>query len=224
MTARTFDLQDRNSFTMFNAIDAEKMEMAFQVIVDGNLDNADMDYTGNYAAATCYNSEKATDLAGMMRNERDWVVVFNIPRIEAAIKAGKFINVDGVQGAGGGRRKSRTARTANSPAISRCRKIPTAATPRRTASTSSPTASCRRPAPSSPSTSSTTCSAGKISDPRGVVVGEPELGLGPLHTTYDGRGFAYTTLFIDSQVVKWNIAEAVRAYEWREGRLHQAET
>jgi len=71
--------------------------MAFQVIVDGNLDNADMDYTGKYAAATCYNSEKATDLAGMMRNERDWVVVFNIPRIEAAIKAGKFINVDGVK-------------------------------------------------------------------------------------------------------------------------------
>ena len=25
----------------------------------------------------------------MMRNERDWVVVFNIPRIEAAVKAGK---------------------------------------------------------------------------------------------------------------------------------------
>src|SRR3546814_1445836 len=31
----------------------------------------------------------------MMRNERDWVVVFNIPRIEAAIKAGKFITLDG---------------------------------------------------------------------------------------------------------------------------------
>ena len=85
------DLNDPTKyFTMFNVVDAEKMEMAFQVIVDGNLDNTDADYDGRFAAATCYNSEEGVTLAETMRNERDWLVVFDILAVEKAIKAGKF--------------------------------------------------------------------------------------------------------------------------------------
>src|SRR5690606_40912676 len=84
------DFSLENSYTMFTAIDAETMDVAWQVIVDGNLDNTDADYTGKYAASTCYNSERAVDLAGTMRNDRDWVVVFNVERIAAAVKAGNF--------------------------------------------------------------------------------------------------------------------------------------
>ena len=200
------DYSLENSYTMFTAVDAETMEVAWQVIVDGNLDNTDADYTGKYAASTCYNSEKAVDLAGTMRNDRDWVVVFNVERIEAAVKAGNFktIGDSGVPVVDG--RKGSTV----------TRYIPVPKNPHGL-NTSPDGKYFIANGKLSPTVSIIAIDKlddlfdDKIGD-RDPIVAEPELGLGPLHTTFDGRGNAYTTLFIDSQVAKWNIADAIKHY------------
>ncbi|SDJ73723.1 TAT-dependent nitrous-oxide reductase [Pseudomonas indica] len=202
------NLDAAERYTMFNAVNADTMEVAFQVIVDGNLDNTDADYSGKYAAATCYNSEKANDLAGMMRNERDWVVVFNIPRIEAAIKAGHFKTLgDSKVPVVDGRAGSELTRY-----------IPVPKNPHGL-NTSPDGRFFIANGKLSPTVSMIEIARlddlfdNKLKDPREVVIAEPELGLGPLHTTFDNRGNAYTTLFIDSQVVKWNLDDAIRAYK-----------
>ena len=82
--------------SMFSAVDGETMKVAWQIIVDGNLDNVDADYQGKYAFSTCYNSEEGVTLAEMMAKEQDWVVIFNLKRIEEAVKAGKAEMINGV--------------------------------------------------------------------------------------------------------------------------------
>jgi nitrous-oxide reductase len=52
-------------------------------------------------------------------------------------------------------------------------------------------------------------------DPYGVPIldfqksiqGQVEIGLGPLHTVFDDRGNAYTSVFIESKVAKWNVKD-----------------
>jgi nitrous-oxide reductase len=39
------------------------------------------------------------------------------------------------------------------------------------------------------------------------IRGQVELGLGPLHTQYDDKGNAYTSLFIESAIAKWSIKD-----------------
>ena len=124
--------------SMFTAVDGETMKVAWQIMVDGNLDNVDADYQGKYAWSTCYNSEEGVTLAEMMAKEQDWVVIFNLKRIEEAVKAGK-------PRPSAACRSSTAAMARPTRATSRSATARTASTRRRTASTSSPTASCRRP-------------------------------------------------------------------------------
>jgi nitrous-oxide reductase len=39
------------------------------------------------------------------------------------------------------------------------------------------------------------------------IRGQVEIGLGPLHTVFDDKGFAYTSVFIESKVAKWSVKD-----------------
>ncbi len=202
------DLDDPKKYgAMHTAVDGESMEVQWQVLIEGNLDLCATDYQGKYSFATCYNSEEAVTLEGMMAADRDWLYVFNLPAIKKAVKQGKTIKV------GDGSVPVVDARGDNGPYVQR---IPVPKSPHGV--NVDPTgkyAVCSGKL--SPTVS--VVDIGKLDDvfagkikPRDAVVAEPEVGLGPLHTAFDNRGNGYTSIFIDSVITKWNIAKAIEAF------------
>lgn len=200
------DLNDPKAYrAIFSAVDGDSMKVAWQVIVDGNLDNVDCDYQGKYAYSTCYNSEMGLTGPDMMAAERDWVTIFNIKRIEEAVKAGKATMMNGVPVLDGrhGSDYTRYVPVPNNP-----HGINTAPDGIHVAVNGklSPTVSLI-------DVRLIDDLFEKNADPRSCIVAEPQLGLGPLHTAFDGKGNCFTTLFIDSQVVMWNMEKARQAFK-----------
>lgn len=170
-------------------IDPESMEVKFEVRIAGNTDIADASKDGRYAFATVYNLEQGRDMESMMQLDRDAMAAVDIPAAEKAVAEGK-------------------GRVRNGVPVLDPAEVPGIVT--------------FVPVPKNPHGVNVSpdgkyvMASGKLSPTVTVIdtktlkiVAEPEVGLGPLHTTFDDRGNAYTSLFIDSQVVKWNIAKAV---------------
>lgn len=196
--------------SLFSCVDAESMEVRWQVLIDGNCDLTATSYDGKLAATNQYNTEMGAKYEDMMSAERDACLFFNIARIEAAVKAGKFktygdSKVPVVDGTLAANKDAKSALTAYVSVPKNPHGVN--ASPDQKyficAGKLSPTGTVIELA------KVLDWFDGKLEKLDDAIVAEVELGLGPLHTAFDGRGNAYTTLFLDSQVVKWNVEKAI---------------
>ena len=201
-------------FGLFTCVDAESMQVRWQIKVDGNMDLVATSYDGKLAAANQYNTENGALLADMMSAERDSCVFFNVERIEAAIKAGKTFTIGNskvpvVDGTKAVNKDPKTALTCYVPLPKNPHGV--------NLSPDGQYFVCSGKLSPTASVIATELVHkwfnGELKTERDAVVAEPEIGLGPLHTAFDDKGNAYTTLFLDSQIVKWNVAKAIAQFK-----------
>ena len=196
---------------MFSCVDAESMDLRWQVMIDGNCDLLATSYDGKLAACNQYNTEGGAHYEDMMSAERDSCIFFNIARIEEAVKAGKTrtfgdSKVPVVDGTKAANADPKTALVAYVSVPKNPHGV--------NASPDGKYFICAGKL--SPTATVIDLSRvldwfdGKLDSPDKATVAEVEIGLGPMHTAFDGRGNAYTTLFLDSQIVKWNVDAAIK--------------
>jgi nitrous-oxide reductase len=195
--------------SLFTCVDAETMEVRWQVLIDGNCDLVATSYDGKLAATNQYNTENGIHYEDMMSAERDACLFFNVARIEEAVKAGKFKTygnkVPVVDGTHEANKDPKTALVAYVSVPKNPHGV--------NASPDGKYFICAGKL--SPTTTTIELAKvldwfdGKMEKLDDAIVAEVEVGLGPLHTAFDGRGNAYTTLFLDSQIVKWNVEKAI---------------
>ena len=197
--------------SLFTCVDAESMEVRWQVLIDGNCDLVATSYDGKLAATNQYNVEMGAHYEDMMSAERDACLFFNVARIEEAVKAGKFktygdSKVPVVDGTRESNKDPKTALTAYVSVPKNPHGVNASPDGKYfiCAGKLSPTGTVIDLA------KVLDYFEGKLEKPDQAIAAEVELGLGPLHTAFDGRGNAYTTLFLDSQVVKWNVDAAIK--------------
>ncbi|WP_374584436.1 TAT-dependent nitrous-oxide reductase [Pseudoduganella sp.] len=209
------DLDDPSKWgSLFTCVDAETMAVRWQVRVEGNMDLVATSYDGRFACSNQYNSENAPDQAGMMAAERDACVFFDVARIEAMVKAGKFTTIGSSKVPVVDGRKAANA----DPKTAVVCYVPVSKNPHGVnASPDGKYMVCSGKLSPTATVIEVALVAkwfdGELKTERDAVVAEPEIGLGPLHTAFDGKGNAFTTLFLDSQIVKWNVAAAIAQFK-----------
>jgi len=193
----------------------QKLNVAYQVALPPwsfDLSDAGKKTSKDWAVMTTYNTELATteQEINASQKDRDYIVLFNWKELEKMVAAGKYDTVNGQK--------------MIDPAKHRggIYLVPTAKSPHGVDVTPD---GKRFIAAGKLAPAMTVFSFEKafkaikdkkfageqegipILDYESIMEREvnPENALGPLHTQFDDKGFAYTTMFISSEIVKWNV-------------------
>ena len=225
----------RGSISFVKADEPGKMHIAFQLLVPGfnyDLARAGKGKSNGWMFFTSYNSEQANSLleTNASRNDKDFVAAVNWKTAEACVKAGKGVTMpteylhntmDNFTRTAHVQRETSvlTLETAACPGVMYF--LPTPKSPH--GADVDPTGEYivagGKLASVIPVHSFTKMLAAiEKKDFEGDVEGIPVLryasvlagevknpGLGPLHTEFDGKGYAYTSMFLSSEIVKWKL-------------------
>jgi nitrous-oxide reductase len=179
-------------------LDPVTLQTRFEVLVPGNCDINDASKDGRWAFATDYNTEKGLTIEDMIRNDEDAIAAIDIPAAEEAISKGEFAEIGGTKVIDPSKTTKKVLYLVPVPKNPHGCDVSPDGKYVMASGKLSPTV-----------TVIDISKIDKVKNTRDAIAAQPEVGMGPLHTTFDGRGNAYTSLFIDSQIVKWNIAKAV---------------
>ncbi|MEH7074806.1 Sec-dependent nitrous-oxide reductase [Neobacillus drentensis] len=193
----------------------QKLKVAYQVALPPwsfDLSDAGKKISKDWAVMTTYNTEMATTEMEInaSQKDRDYIVLFNWKELEKMVAAGQYDTVNGMKMIDPAKHKGAIYL------------VPTAKSPHGVDVTPDGT---RFIASGKLAPAMTVFSFDKAfqaikdkkfaGEQRGIPVLDyesvmerevnPENALGPLHTQFDNKGFAYTTMFISSEIVKWNI-------------------
>lgn len=215
--------------------DHGNMDVAFQILVPGfdyDLAHAGKGPSKDWAFFTCYNTEQANTLleVNASQNDKDFVAAVNWKKAEEAIAAGNFKEMPGEYVVNRMDEHSRIAKSTKKKTVKVLDPkdvpgliyyLPTPKSPHGVDvdPTGEYIVAGGKLATVIPVHSFTKMMKA-IEDKAfesevdgipvfkydAVIAGEVENpGLGPLHTEFDGKGFAYTSAFITSEIVKWKL-------------------
>jgi nitrous-oxide reductase len=231
----TYKENFKGTISFIKTNDKGHLELAFQILVPGynyDLSHSGKGPSHGWSFFTCYNTEQANNLleVNASRNDKDFVAAVNWKKAEEAIAAGKYQTMKSSYYHNYIDHKTRIAKSEKMNGVKVISPkdvpgliyyLPTPKSPHGVDVDPSgeyiaaggklaaliPVHSFskmlkaiedkafEKEIDGIPVLKYDAVLAGEVKDP----------GLGPLHTEFDGKGYAYTSMFISSEIVKWKL-------------------